>query len=291
MKQIFAFERFNRLERALFLAKAELRRLWATNIVGLAAQDRSLRRWRGEGDTPLDILCETIIVSAIRENCPELTIFSEEGGLVHRGEEAAGSCLVDPLDATHNAYGGYPAFSANVAFHDGETYVFGWVYDLSRDVTYTAAAGRGAFIHTDVSAERIFAGSGATIEEAALSLMRASNSPRSAIVMRMFEQAHKIRMSSCSSLDLCLIASGSLTGFVDLSEPGHERSCDIAASAIVLKEAGGLLFDDKGRHRTILPPSIDALADRASLIACDAQKTADSIFEFINIQERQTYVS
>jgi myo-inositol-1(or 4)-monophosphatase len=282
MKKIFAFEDFNDLESALVEARTNLRRLWATDIVGLASQDRSPTRWRGEGRTPIDIRCENIIVEAIDRKCANLSIFSEDGGHVRQGTESAASCIIDPLDGTHNAYGGYPAFSASVALHDGQKYVFGWVYDLSRDVSFTAASGRGAFMHTDISAARIFAGPGCDLEDAAISLMRARNSPYQATSMRLFERAGKIRISSCSSLDLCLIASGSLSGFVDLSDPGHQRSCDIAAGALILEEAGGMLLNREGAQRVILAPSHPALSDRAPLIACDSKKTADSIFDFIN---------
>lgn len=283
MKKIFAFEQFADLESALVEARTSLRRLWATDIFGLASKDRSPSRWRGDGQTPIDLRCEEIIVEAITRKCPNLSIFSEDRGEVCQDTGLDPSCLIDPLDATHNAHGGYPAFTSSVAFHDGRKYVFGWVYDLSRDVSFTAARGRGAFMHTDISAERIFAGTGSKLEDAAISLMRARNSPDHATIMRIFERAGKIRISSCSSLDLCLIASGSLSGFVDLSEPGHERSCDIAAAALILEEAGGVLYTREAQQRVVLAPSLSALSDRAPLIACDSRKTADSIFDFIRL--------
>ena len=271
------------VEQALTGAQTRLRYYWCTHLARPSLSRSGVARWDG-GHTRADTECDGIIRECVSSLPFAVNIVSEEGAFAD-SEPAACSFLVDPLDGTHNASAGYPMFSSCVAMHDGERYVFAWVYDMSRDITYVAARGKGAFLKTQLTCDRLSAPAGRNVDEAAIGLLRGRGGPRQRALTQLFWSAGKVRLSSCSSLDLCHIAAGVLDAFVDLSATGHERSCDIAAAGLILKEAGGALVRPDGSERIILAPSRSAVSDHEPLIACGSRITAVRIMDFLNNAE------
>jgi myo-inositol-1(or 4)-monophosphatase len=49
-----------------------------------------------------------------------------------------------------------------------------------------------------------------------------------------------------NALELCYVADGSLDGFIDLR--GIFRGTDLAAAALILREAGAVLIDRHGKN-------------------------------------------
>ena len=184
--------------------------------------------------------------------------------------------LVDPLDGTHNALMGYPAFTSSVALCDADgDAVFGWVYDFSRDVTYLTVSGKGSYLQSPLTVRRLATVPRTSVEQLAVSVMR--QRVKNPALERLMPIARKVRMSGCSSFDLCLIATGALDAFIDNNFPGHERSCDIAAAALVLREAGGILLNPDGTDRKIARPGPEALRDYAGLVAVGDARCVPSL--------------
>jgi fructose-1,6-bisphosphatase/inositol monophosphatase family enzyme len=78
-------------------------------------------------------------------------------------------------------------------------------------------------------------------------------------------KTRRTRSMGCSSLEMCLVAAGLADGFY-LNSDVYERSLrivDIAASALILREAGGELYD---MHGKVLDMSLD-LKVRANCLA------------------------
>jgi myo-inositol-1(or 4)-monophosphatase len=265
-------------EQALLDAQERLRYLWCSELCRLPLRHSAdtNQRWSGSS-VRCDLQCEEIVRGALSALPFPISIVSEESPpLINAAAEVA--FLVDPLDATHNACAGYPAFTASVAMFSRDVCVFAWVYDLSRDVAYVAAAGKGAFMKTSLIAERMRARSITSLDEAAISFLRARESRSRRVLQSLLWQAAKIRLSSCSSLDLCLIASGTLDAFIDISIPGHERSCDIAAASLLLQEAGGCVMTPEGTPRLLCGPHEKSLRDYAPTVAFGSPATAGAIF-------------
>jgi fructose-1,6-bisphosphatase/inositol monophosphatase family enzyme len=87
----------------------------------------------------------------------------------------------------------------------------------------------------------------------------------SAATNAVVHKTRRTRSLGCSSLEMCLVAAGLADGFY-LNSDVYERSLrvvDIAASALILREAGGELYDMQGK---VLDMTLD-LKVRANCLA------------------------
>lgn len=270
MRPLFKNEKIAELEECLCAARKELRRYWAGILVRLP--DVSKKQDSCCARTQYDLDCQKIIFDSISNIHWIVSVFSEEDD-----SELTAGCiedfdlLIDPLDGTHNAISGFPAFTSSVALYHNGNYIYGWVYDISRDLSYSAALGEGAYLQSPIVIKRLQTRNVSQLKDMRISFLRPSSASQQLKIEHLMWRANKIRVCSCSSLEICLIAAGTLDAFIDIAEPGHERSCDIAAAALILKESGGALFDASGTLRTSLPPSNAALSDYRTLIALSSK--------------------
>jgi myo-inositol-1(or 4)-monophosphatase len=173
-----------------------------------------------------------------------LPVFGEEAG----GERAEIGWLVDPLDGTSNFLHGFEAVGVSVALvRDGEP-VVGVVHAPLLDRTFSAVKGRGATrdgrpIHTSSrDAEHAIVGTGFPFRDHAvlphyLAMFGAA-----------LERFEDLRRIGGASLDLCWTAEGVLDGFFEL----HLGPWDVAAGALIVREAGGVVTDWEGDDRAWL---------------------------------------
>ncbi|MEG0635951.1 MAG: inositol monophosphatase family protein [Pseudomonas sp.] len=266
------------LEAALYSIRHELRRYWSSTLAVLPATEKE--RWQGEQSVH-DLVCEQILQTAFASLPFKVSVFSEEATPAQPSSQGY-SLLVDPLDGSHNAIYGFPAYTCSVALHDGENYIYGWVYDISRDVVYSAARGEGAYLQTPLVIKRLATSTRSDLHDLRLTFMRPKEPSAQQAIARLLWAAGKIRVLSCSSLELCLIASACLDGFIDISQVGHQRSCDIAAAELILREAGGLLLDGSFHTRSAVKPSAIALKDYGSLIALGSEAALPALMHCLD---------
>lgn len=279
------------VEAALVSAQEELRYFWCVNLASnpSALGEKLDARWNAE-QTDADIECNSIISRKLSELPFSANIYSEESDPIEHGD-AQVSFLIDPLDGTHNASAGYPMYSCSVAMHDGRDYSFGWIYDISRDISYVALRGAGAYRKTPLVCRRLkTTESNLYLEQISVSLLRGRDGAYRDRVTELFWNAGKIRVSSCSTLDMCLVAAGTLDVFLDPSERGHERTSDIAASSLILEEAGGHVLNLDGTPRDRLPPSVEASADLRPMIASGSRVAADALLSHLHESELEKSV-
>jgi myo-inositol-1(or 4)-monophosphatase len=283
---IFWNTQFREVESALDEASRDLRRYWASHLAmmpqPLDFDDKScIERI---ADTEEDRFCYITLKSRLEKF--GLPIVAED--ILCSQITALPAFLLDPLDGTHNALMGYPAYTASVALFDADgNVVFAWVYDLSRDITYLAVKGKGALIQSPLTIRRLTTSSRDKLTSLGISVMRHRSENRA--LDNLIRIARKVRMSSCSSLDLCLIATGALDAFLDLNSPGHERTCDIAAAALVLQEAGGTILNPDGSERQLARPGPLALNDYSGLVAVGDKRCAPILVSYLKMED--TYVS
>ena len=183
--------------------------------------------------------------AAVREILVRTTgipVHGEEGG----GERAATEWLVDPLDGTANFVHGLDAVGVSIGLVEHGSPVVGVVhapllphYDGTRGRTYWATAGGGAFRDG-----RRIAVSSRRPEQAIVAtgfpFRRKHLLPE---FLGTFEPAlqrfEDIRRVGAASLDLCWVAEGVFDGFFEL----RLGPWDVAAAAIVVREAGGIVTD------------------------------------------------
>mmetsp|Transcript_10140 Transcript_10140/g.15217 ORF Transcript_10140/g.15217 Transcript_10140/m.15217 type:complete len:322 (+) Transcript_10140:76-1041(+) len=200
--------------------------------------------------TLIDPLCEEIIKETVLSAFPTHDFLGEED--VPPGKEASAAALdaklntdkdflwiVDPIDGTSNFVHGMPLCMPSVACAYKGTVIVGVIYDPHRDELFTAMKGYGA----EMNGESISVGKQEGISDAivAMGSPPGEESLKMSLVgiQALMPKVRTIRMLGSAALMLAWVANGRLTCYweYDLS------SWDIAAGALIVKEAGGRFTD------------------------------------------------
>ena len=199
---------------------------------------------KGQHDfaTEVDRVAEGLISEALMRDEPDSVIVGEELSPT-RALQGQLVWVVDPLDGTTNFLHGYPQYAVSIgALADGKL-VAGVVHDISRKRTYTAARGGGAYedgIRIGVSAvtqpRLALVGTGFPFK--ALHLLQQYLSQFAAVL----GATSGVRRAGSAALDLADVAAGRLDAFWEL----HLFPWDIAAGALLIREAGGVITRPDG---------------------------------------------
>jgi myo-inositol-1(or 4)-monophosphatase len=186
--------------------------------------------------TEFDRRSEQLLVAAIGARFPDDQILAEEGGA--SGGRSARRWLIDPLDGTTNFAHGLPFFVVSVGLEvDGELTV-GVVEAPALGWTFAAARGAGARFNgapMRVSSTETLA---ASLLATGFPYDRRTN-PKNNFgeFVALKKRAHGVRRVGAAALDLAMVAAGWLDGYWER----HLRPWDIAAGALLVREAGGQL--------------------------------------------------
>lgn len=193
--------------------------------------------------TEIDQKSEQIIVEAIQKAYPTHAILAEESGL-HKGtEESEYLWVLDPLDGTKNFIHGFPHFCISIAVKQAGRLEHALIYDPIRDELFTATRGSGARLNDQrirVADCPSFEGAllGTAIPTAEKTYFRDYMNGFS----RIYGQTSGLRHCGSAALSLAYVAAGRLDGHWEYGL----AEWDIAAGALLVKEAGGLVSDLRG---------------------------------------------
>jgi myo-inositol-1(or 4)-monophosphatase len=170
---------------------------------------------------------------------PELPVFGEEEG----GERAAVGWLVDPLDGTANFVHRFPVVGVSIALVAEQAPLVGVVHAPMLHETYWATAGGGAW--RDGEALSVSDRSPSAAICATGFPFRAKRERLSEYVP-VFERAltsfEDLRRAGSASLDLAWTAAGVYDGYFEQAL----GPWDVAAGALLVREAGGVVTDWHG---------------------------------------------
>ena len=222
----------------------------------------------GAPSSRLDRVAEAVVLERLEKEGARVNVLSEEAGFVDRGGDTL--LVLDPVDGTHNALRGVPAYSVSLALGHARLgdVQEGLVRDLVSGATYRAVAGRGATLDGAPIRVRAF-----DPRDILFSVYLGSNAGEDAV--RVASKARRVRHIGAASLDLCLVARGAADMYFMHSreERLKLRACDIAAGTLIVREAGGQVLDLAGRQLDI-PLTADAHTD---LIAVGDPKALEAI--------------
>ena len=197
--------------------------------------------------TEVDRASEKEIIDQILKAYPEHGIRAEEGGGANTNPDAEYIWVIDPLDGTTNYIRGIPHYSISIAcLHKGRL-EHAIIIDPVRQEEFTASRGRGA----QLNGRRIRVSKRKSLEGALLATGIPYKARQQehldsylASLKSLSEQTAGIRRGGSAALDLAYVAAGRVDGFweIGLSE------WDIAAGALLIQEAGGLISDFNGGH-------------------------------------------
>lgn len=184
--------------------------------------------------TEADLAAEAIVVTGLKKLTPDAGFLAEESG-ASAGANGA-HWIIDPLDGTINYACGLPWFSVTVAYDvDGEAQL-GLINAPKAGLTARYLAGEGATI--DGAPARV--STTRSLADAVISVVLTSHFSRgevqrtARVIERLGIVARGVRVVVSGALEMALVASGRLDGFISLK-------ADIVshAAAMPLVRAGG----------------------------------------------------
>ncbi len=190
--------------------------------------------------TEVDRAAEATIIETLREVYPSHAILAEESG--HDGNSEF-QWIIDPLDGTTNFIHGLPQYAVSIALAHKGVLAHAVVFDINRNELFTASKGAGAFLND----KRIRVSKCAKLDEALLGTgfpyrMFEHVDPYLAIFKEMTRRCAGVRRPGAASLDLAWLAAGRIDGFWEFGL----SPWDMAAGALLILEAGGLVSDLAG---------------------------------------------
>jgi len=203
--------------------------------------------------TEMDRGAETIIVEAIRARFPGHAILAEESGALAGAPDHR--WIVDPLDGTTNYAHGLPIYGVSVALEIAGALAVGVVYDPSREECFVAERGRGATCNDApirVSATPRMAESllGTSYPNDIRGAPRDNLAEHGALMFR----CRSVRSIGSAVLGLAAVAAGRLDGYWEQ----RLGAWDVAAGALLIREAGGIVTAVHGGPLDLGAPSITA---------------------------------
>ena len=174
--------------------------------------------------TKTDKNVEKILIEELSKTKKNYSFLSEEIGSIKNKDEE-NIWIIDPIDGTTNFLHGIPHFAICVALQSKKEIISGLIFDPIKDEMFFAEKNVGAFLNNH----------------------RLRVSKKNLLDDCLFSSNHEgvkfsdlnMRYSGCAALDLAYVASGRLDGFF------HKKInlWDVAAGALLVKEAGGIVND------------------------------------------------
>jgi myo-inositol-1(or 4)-monophosphatase len=199
--------------------------------------------------TEVDLQSEAFLLQTIQENYPNHRVITEESGEMVGDKECV--WYLDPLDGTINFAHGVPFFSVSAAFYEDGVPKYGVVYDPMRDECFSAESGCGAWLNGKPL--RV-----SSIKKLSNSLLVTgfpydtwSNPDNNLDYFNRFMlRSQGVRRLGSAALDLCYVAAGRFEGYWEV----RLYPWDIAAGALIVHEAGGLVTDLGGNDNFFVHP-------------------------------------
>lgn len=218
----------------------------AGTIISRASRDVDLLKVESKRQndfvTEVDRAAEAAIIAVLHEAYPNHSILAEESG-ASKGSQGEFVWLIDPLDGTTNFIHGVPQFAVSIGLKHKGVMTQGVVFDPVKNELFTATRGAGAYLND----KRMRVGKRDRINDALIG----TGFPFSKVDLleRYIEMFRKvtlncagIRRPGAAALDLAYVAAGRFDGFWEMGL----APWDMAAGALLVQEAGGLVGDFAG---------------------------------------------
>lgn len=189
----------------------------------------------------VDMEAEKMIVQTLKFTLPDAGFITEEGTETERAEKY--NWVIDPLDGTTNFMHGLPPYSVSIALIKNNEPILGVVYVVNSDECFHVIKGHGAYCDR----MKIQVSGVSEFKEG----LYITGIPYTAfdkldkfweIFSHFTKKSHGIRRLGSAAADLAYVAAGRAEGFF---EHGL-NSWDVAAGALLVKEAGGIVTDYQG---------------------------------------------
>jgi fructose-1,6-bisphosphatase/inositol monophosphatase family enzyme len=234
------------LEDLLRHAEAVVAEAAAKLVVMQAAPLDAQRKDLRDIVTAADLASEQIVVSGLARLTPDAGIIAEESG-VRAGSNGA-RWIIDPLDGTVNYARGLPWFSVTVAYEERGDVALGLIDAPAMGLKARFLKGAVA----SVDGRPVMRSDTDRVADSVISVILTSHFSddevrrAAAIVERLGRAARGVRIVISGGLEMALVASGRLDGFVSIKADAVSH----AAALPLVRAAGGKVTrvngDDSG---------------------------------------------
>ena len=214
----------------------------------------------------VDRACEAEIVREIKRFYPQHAFLCEESGASGDDDSV---WVIDPLDGTSNYLHGLPHFAVSIAYQFKGRTEHGVVYDPIRNELFTASRGGGSYIDN----KRMRVSSRGGLEGAILATafpfrQREKLQAYGRVFQAVFAKVEDFRRAGTASLDLAWVAAGRMDGYFEVGL----KPWDVAAGALLVREAGGVVLDFEGNDgfeqaETLIAAPYKVMTELRQLIA------------------------
>ncbi len=214
--------------------------------------------------TELDRAIQDKIIANLRSKFEGHAVVAEEATEKPRDCPEPASArfvwVIDPLDGTRNFCSGFPCFATSVALLDRGEPIVAAVYEHKLGQCYTAIRGEGAALDGQPIRCREWkppddrlVGIPSSKDGFAVGVVRAWAGEKGII----------LRNLGATTVHLALVACGGLSAAFGV----RSKIWDLAAGALIVREAGGRITDPQGRELVPFHLAADANADLPFLAA------------------------
>ena len=176
--------------------------------------------------TKTDKHVEKILIEELSKTKKNYSFLTEETGII-KNKDNENTWIIDPIDGTTNFLHGVPHFAISIALKSKDELLSGLIFDPIKDEMFFAEKDKGAFLNN----QRLRVSNKNSLEEC---LFSSNNEGVKFSNLNM-------RCSGSAALDLAYVASGRFDGYFQKKI----NLWDIAAGALMVKEAGGIVNDIK----------------------------------------------
>lgn len=192
--------------------------------------------------TEADLASDRHIRAMIAARHPDHNLLTEESGFVDQG--SVFTWVVDPLDGTSNFAAGLPWFGVMVALLESGMPTASAMVLPVEELVYTARRGQGAHCNGHPVSVSKATNPASVLCAYGLDATRdpEETARQAGILGRLAQTVRNVRATN-SLMDFALTIDGRLGGVINF----NTKIWDIAAPALILSEAGGILTDLEGR--------------------------------------------
>jgi len=191
--------------------------------------------------TKVDHASEEAIIEIVRRAYPDHAVLAEESG--NTAGSAEYQWIIDPLDGTTNFIHGFPQYCVSIAIRHRDALSHGVIYDPLKNELFTASKGRGAFLNDRRVRVSKCVRLGDALVGTGFPFKEIDNIERySGQLKQLMQKSAGVRRAGAAALDLAYVACGRLDAFWEIGL----SPWDMAAGALMITEAGGLVGDLRG---------------------------------------------
>lgn len=197
----------------------------------------------GDLVTIADIESEKLIVDLLHRQYPHHSILAEESGIQYVNEKIDANdfiWVIDPLDGTTNYTHQFPMICISIALLYQQRPIVAVIYNPILNELFHAVKGQGAFLNS----KRINVSKVSDVSHSLLATgfaydrrLKSDNTLPEFCKLALISQG--IRRMGSAALDLAYVAAGRLDGYWERGL----QPWDMAAGALIVEEAGGLVSD------------------------------------------------